>query len=245
MKKSMILLILILAMVLTACSGNASPSGNFSNSAARPSGTQSGSSAGLSPALQVALGTLKLDKTTNAITTKEASDLLPLWETLQVLESSDTAATQEKDALVAQIQETMTKDQMQTIAEMGLTRQDMFAILQSQGQTFAFNAGQNGTGFAQNGSSSSNTTRRNFGNGGGGGFFAGGAGGPPSGGGGFGGGGNFQGQGTRTQSSNGSSTSSTQNSNRRQFTADPNRIPTPLIQAVIEYLKKKAGTSYP
>lgn len=234
MKKSTTLLILILGLLLTAC-GSASPSGNFTNSAAQPSGTQNGSSAGLSPALQVAMGTLKLDKTTNEITAKQAADLLPLWETLQVLENSDTAATQEKEALIAQIQETMTRDQMQTIAEMGLTRQDMATLLQAQGQTFASNSGQNG-----NGSSSSNTTRRNFGNGGGGGFFVGG-GGPPPDGGGFGGG-NFQGQGTRTQSTN---NGSTQNSNRRQFTIDPNRIPTPLIQAVIEYLKKKAGPSYP
>lgn len=235
MKKSTGLLIVILGLILTACSGSASPSGNFTNSAARPSGTQSGSSTGLSPALQVAIGTLKLDKTASEISAKQAADLLPLWETLQVLESSDTAATQEKDALIAQIQETMSKDQMQTIAEMGLTRQDMAALLQAQGQTFALNAGQNGN------SSSSSTTRRNFGNGGGGGFFVGG-GGPPPDGGGFGGGGNFQGQGTRTQSTNNGTTT---NSNRRQFTTDPNRIPTPLIQAVIDYLKKKAGTSYP
>lgn len=241
MKKSTTLLVVILGLILTACGGQASPSGSFTNSAARPSGTQSGTSAGLSPALQVAIGTLKLDKTTNEITAKQATDLLPLWETLQVLESSDTAAAQEKEALIAQIQETMTGDQMQTIAEMGLTRQDMVALLQAQGQTFALNAGQNGNGFSQNGSSSGNNTRRNFGSGGGGGFFfGGGAGGPPTGGGGFGGGGNFQGQGPQS-TNNGSA----QNSNRRQFTADPNRIPTPLIQAVIEYLKKKAGPSYP
>src|SRR5512142_1621867 len=108
MKKSTTLLAVLIGLILTACSGNASPSGNFANSTNRPSGTQSGSSAGLSPALQVAIGTLKLDKSANAITTKQAADLLPLWETLQVLESSDTAATQEKDALIAQIQETMT-----------------------------------------------------------------------------------------------------------------------------------------
>ncbi len=101
MKKSTGLLLVILGLILTACSGSASPSGNFTNSAARPSGTQSGSSTGLSPALQVAIGTLKLDKTTNEISAKQAADLLPLWETLQVLESSDTAATQESCRPVA------------------------------------------------------------------------------------------------------------------------------------------------
>jgi hypothetical protein len=43
----------------------------------------------------------------DAVTAEQAQELLPLWETLKVLESSDTAATQEKDALIEQIQETM------------------------------------------------------------------------------------------------------------------------------------------
>ncbi len=227
MNKPTILIFLILTLILTACSGNAS------NSAAGASSTQSRTSAGaLSASLQVALGTLKLDKTANEITTEQAAELLPLWETLQVLDSSDTAANQEKEALIAQIQETMTKDQMQAITAMNLTRQDMFSILQSQG--LAFGGAQNANSQTQNGNSSSNSNR---GNSGGGGFFAGG-GGPPADGGGFpgGGGGNFQGQGTPTQSNG-----STQNGNR-QVAVNPNRIPTPLVQAVIEYLKKKAGS---
>ncbi len=224
MNKSTSLIILTLALILTACSGSAS------NAASPATGTQSGASAGaLSAPLQVAIGTLKLDKTANEVTTGQAAELLPLWETLQVLDTSDTAANQERDALIAQIQETMTQDQLQTITAMNLTRQDMFSILQSQG--LALGGAQNGN--AQNGSSSNNSAR-NSANGGGGGFSA-GAGGPPPDGGNFpGGGGNFQGQGTQ---SNGS----TQN-NVRQVTVNPNRIPTPLIQAVIEYLKKKAGS---
>jgi hypothetical protein len=233
MNKSTTIIILTLALILTACGGNAS------NAAGRATGTQSGASAGaLSVPLQVAIGTLKLDKTANEVTTDQAAKLLPLWETLQVLDTSDTAANQEKDALIAQIQETMTQNQMQAITSMNLTRQDMFSVMQSQG--LAFGGGQNATGTAQNGNSSTNSNRRNSGNGGGGGFFVGG-GGPPPDGGAFpnGGGGNFQGQGTRTQSNG-----STQNSTR-QVTANPNRIPTPLVQAVIDYLKKMAGPSYP
>ena len=49
--------------------------------------------------MQVAIGTIKLDGTENAVTAEQAKELLPLWETLQVLEGSDTAATEEKDAL--------------------------------------------------------------------------------------------------------------------------------------------------
>lgn len=224
MHKKSHLMIMILTLLLTAC-------GSARNTTGPALGNQNGPASGaLSVPLQVAIGTIKLDETNNAVTAKQAADLLPLWQTLQVLESSDTAAQEEKDALLAQIQETMTMDQMQAITTLNLTRQDMFAILQSQGG-LAFGNSQSGN--TQNGTNrnSSNNNRRNF-NSSGGGF----AGGPPDGG--FPGGGpGFQGQGTsRTQSNN-----STQNSNR-QVAADPNRLPTLLIQAVIEYLKKKAGS---
>jgi hypothetical protein len=125
--------------------------------------------------------TLKLDNSDNAITANQAAKLLPLWETMQVLETSDTAAKQEVNALGTQIQETMTDKQMQAITAMNLTRQDMFAVMQTQG--VGFGTGQQNN--AQQGGNSSNN----------GGFILGGAGpgGPeggafPGGGQGFGGG---------------------------------------------------------
>ncbi len=224
MNKTTLILLLLLTLVMTACSGNAS------NAAGPASASQNGPGAGeLSTPMQVAIGTIKLDGTDQAVTKDQAAELLPLWETLQVLDGSDTAATQEKDALLTQIQETMTQQQMQAISTLGLTRQDMFSIMQSQTQTFG---GTQNSGTTQKSGSSSNSGR-NFG--GGGGF----AGGPPPDGGGFPGGGNpnVQGQGQRLQSG-----SSTSNGTSGQPAAiDPNRIPTPLIQAVVEYLKAKAG----
>jgi hypothetical protein len=215
-----ILLLLILTMILTACSGNAS-------NAAAPAGNVPGGGAAdeLSAPIQVALGTVKLDGTENAVTAEQARELLPFWETLQQLEGSDTAATQEKEALASQIQETMTQQQMQAITALGLSRQDMFSIMQSQVQTLG---GTDGNGASQSGSTSSN--RGGFGPGGG--EF----GGPPPDGG-FGGG-NPNVQGQRSQSGN---STSSNNSSRQPAAVDPNRIPTPLIQAVIDYLKTKAG----
>jgi hypothetical protein len=220
MNKTTLLLILTLALFLTACSGNAS------NATGPSFGTQSGTATGeLSSPLQVAIGTIKLDGTDNAVTAEQAKELLPLWETLKDLYSSDTAATQEIDALTAQIQETMTAQQTQAITTLNLTRQDMFSVMQSAGTGFG-NA-QNGN--SQNGNSSNNSNRT-F-NPDGGGFQ-----GPPPGGGfGPGSNANFQGQGSRTQSSNSTSSSNS------QTTVNPNRIPTPLVQAVIDFLKKKAG----
>jgi len=223
MNKSSLLLLLIFTLIMTAYSGNTSAL------AGPVSGAQGEPAAGeLSAPMQVAIGTIKLDETDNAITAEQAAELLPLWQTLQVLYSSDTAANQEIDALATQIQEAMTDKQTQAITAMNLTRQDMFAIMQSQGM--AFGGAQSGN--AQSGGSTNNSGG-GFGPGGGG--FPPGGGAPPDGGGGPG----FfvEGQGSQAQQS----TDSTENSNR-PTTVDPNRIPTPLLQAVIEYLKTKGGS---
>jgi hypothetical protein len=220
MNRTTLLLLLMLTLVLTACSGTAS-------SAAAPASSGQGGAGELSAPMQVAIGTIKLDGTPNAVTAKQARELLPLWQTLQVLESSDTAATEEKDALVAQIQDTMSKEQTQAITALDLTRRDMASVMASQVQTFG---GTQNSGTTRSSGTSGNNGR-NFGGGGGG--FVGGP--PPDGGGGFSGGPEAQRQGTQ---SNGTS----QNNGTTGFaTPDPNRVPTPLIQAVIEYLKTKAG----
>ncbi len=221
MNKTSILLLLILTLILTACSGNA-PSAAGGPAANAPGGGATGS---LSAPMQVAIGTIKLDGSENAVTAEQARELLPLWETLQVLESSDTAATEEKEALVSQIQETMTQEQTQAITTLNLSRQDMFSMMQSQMQTLG---GTRNNGNSQGGGTSTN---REFGPGGGAAMGP-----PPDGGGSFPGGNpNLQGQDQLPQS--GASTSS----NNQPAAVDPNSIPTPLIQAVIEYLKMKAG----
>ena len=221
MKKLTYAIILLLAFTVTAC--GSSPRSNSSNFA---STTQNGNPAGTLPAVtQIAIGTLKLDKTANDITADQAAKLLPLWETMQLLETSDTAAKQEIDALDAQIQETMTAQQMQAITAMNLTRQDMFALLQAQG---------GGTGFGQQANNrqsgnSSGNGNRSFGGGG----FVPGAGGPPEGGG-FGGGQGFGGQNR--------SASQIATAQAARQTRTGNRIPAPLINALIELLKKKAAS---
>lgn len=82
---------------------------------------------------QLILGTLLLEDTENAVTAEQAAELLSLWQLQKALSASDTAAAQEKEALIRQIQETMTKDQIQVIAAMQLTRQDLFAYMQKAG----------------------------------------------------------------------------------------------------------------
>jgi hypothetical protein len=76
---------------------------------------------------QLLVGTFKLENTSLAITSGQASTLLPLWETLQSLASSNTAASQEVDAVVSQIESSMSAEQVSSISAMKLTQQDLAA----------------------------------------------------------------------------------------------------------------------
>jgi len=58
---------------------------------------------------------------------------LPMWQVYQDLRSSDTAAQEEIDGLVEQIQETMTAEQLKSITATNLTQQDVFTLMQTQG----------------------------------------------------------------------------------------------------------------
>ena len=222
MNRSTLLVLLIFTLLMTACGANASNAGGpASGGSGNPTGGE------LSPSVQVAIGTLKLDETANAVTADQAQELLPLWETLQVLSESDTAARQEKDALVEQIQQTMTAEQRQAITAMNLTRADMISILQEQGLA---------TGGGPTGGQNTNFSGRN--QNGGGGFGPGGFGGGgfPQGGfpGGGPGGGGGQGSGlTRDQIATAQAS--------RQQTGGGNLVPSGLLNALIKYLQEKVG----
>ncbi len=221
MKKTTYIVILLLAMVATAC--GSAPNSNRTN---QNFGSQNGAAAAELPATtQLLVGTLKLEGTDQTVTAKQAADLLPLWQTMKVLSESDTAAQQEKDALIAQIQETMTPQQMQAITGMKLTSADMFTFLQGQGTGNGPTSGQSNS--SQNRSSSGNSNGRRNGQGGGG-FFPGAGGPPPDGG--FGG----QGQNLNPQQI------ATAQASRQQ--RNGNFLPPALINALIDYLQKKAGT---
>lgn len=70
---------------------------------------------------QLALGTVQLDDTPYAVTVEQAATLLPLWQALQALVASGTAAQVELDAVVNQLQAAMTAEQLGAIAAMALT----------------------------------------------------------------------------------------------------------------------------
>jgi len=86
-----------------------------------------------SPYIQLSLGTLKLAETDQLITVEQAQSLLLLWQASKSLESNANMAPQEIAAVQAQIVATMTPAQLEAIANMQLTNDDLAAFYESQG----------------------------------------------------------------------------------------------------------------
>jgi hypothetical protein len=82
---------------------------------------------------QLALGIVQLDGTENAVTPEQAKALLPLW---QVIQSGSLQSDAETNAVVEQIEGSMTAEQLSAIAEMQLTFEDMGTWMQERGLNF-------------------------------------------------------------------------------------------------------------
>ena len=103
--------------------------------------------------LQLAIGTFQLEGTELAVDGEQAGELLLLWKAARSLSSSDTAAAQEVAAVVEQIQETMSPEQVSAIAEMRLKQSDMAMVVQGMGLQFGQRgaAGDQGSGGGRGG----------------------------------------------------------------------------------------------
>lgn len=215
MKKLTLATLTILTLILTACgvSSNTPQAGPANQDRTLPLATQ------------IILGTFKLDGTTQAVTAEQAKELLPLWQVYQDLITSDTAAQEEVDGLVEQIQGTMTAEQLQAITDMNLTQRDIMTLMQEKGLDFA--SGQ------RNNSSGSNST------GNGNNFPGGGFGGPPDG---FvppdGG---FQGGPGGGQNLNPEQIATAQAARQQAGGGGGAFMPTALLDALIKLLQEKAG----
>ena len=203
------------ALLLAACGSRASAQSN--NGSRQNFGN---SSAPLPESAKLLIGTLKLDGTPQAVTAQQAAQLIPLWQLYASLETSSTAASQEIDATVQQIQATMTAEQLQAIDSMNITRRDEFTTLQQMGLAQA-----NASGTPQPGGGTQGRGNRS----GGGGF----------GGGGFGGGG-FPGGGQGNRSFSPEQLATAQAA--RTQGSNANRVPSALIDALVQYLQKIAGS---
>jgi hypothetical protein len=211
MKKLTFLLITLLALTLTACNAASDSTEVAASSQTDPSAqTLSG------PTLLV-LGILKLDGTDQAVTPEQAAELLPLWQVYGELTTSDTAAQAETDALLQQIEDALTVEQMKAINEMGLTPQDMMTAMDELG-----------LGMGRQAQSDSDDSQ--------GGGFAPPDGGIPPGMAGGGPGGDLGGQGLSPEQI------ATAQAARAERTASGSFLPPGLLDALIEYLQEIAGS---
>ena len=118
--------------------------------------TASGSAAPATPAAQagafpsvagemrdtnlLALGTLQLEGTDQAVTPEQATKLLPLWTLIQESTLQGDAETQ---AVVRQIRNTMTADQLAAMEAMSLTQEDFQVRFREQGEGLPRPEGEN------------------------------------------------------------------------------------------------------
>ena len=182
----------------------------------------------LSAESKLIVGTFKLDGTEQAVTKDQAKQLVILWQVYKEISQSDTAAQEEVDGLLKQIEGTMTDAQMQAISDLNLGQRDVMTLMQEKGLMGSLPQMSN--------SSSSSSSSGNNSSGGGAAMGAGGppdmgAGGPPD----MGGGGPMMG-GERSSSSPSSSSSSSSSST--QARVNPT---SQLLSALIEYLQGIAG----
>jgi len=76
-------------------------------------------------ARELALGTLRLEGTSQAVDSQSAAQLLPLWQLMDELSTNSAAAPQEISAVVGQIRATMTTEQIGAIDDMQLSAADL------------------------------------------------------------------------------------------------------------------------
>jgi hypothetical protein len=160
-RSTLLLLITSLALLLSACGTPATPAPATSASAdsgpeavtatpapansvaERPSLNITYADA-LSPRLLLSLGTLKLAETASPITPEQAPQLLILWQALTNLTNSGTGATEEVNALLLQIEQTLSADQIDAINAMQLTQVEMQTWAQANGTTTGTGGGSGG-----------------------------------------------------------------------------------------------------
>lgn len=212
MKKYIFISLLLASVILlSACGSTGTETNSEQNPEVQP---QNGTASEMPLSTKLAIGTLKLEDTEFAIASDQASELLPLWQVLRTLTTSDAAAREEIDAILEQIQETMTADQLQAIDEMGLTNEIVFATMQEMGLV---QQQVNASGTPQ--------PRGNFQGGGGQGIPGNGP-----------GGGGFGGEGGQLSPEQIATAQARRSENGGGF---GNRMLTPLIEAVIELLESK------
>lgn len=98
----------------------------------------------LSQKLMLSLGAMELANTENALSAEQAELMLFYWQALNNLTASGNSATEEVAALLTQIEDSFTPEQIQAINQMQLTSEYMTAWAAENGITMGSGAGAGG-----------------------------------------------------------------------------------------------------
>ena len=141
--------LLAVALLLAGCGGGSGGPAPTSEAVSEASALDLSYEGALALRNQLALGTLRLEEIDQPLTAAQAGDLLLLWQALRGTMDSASSAQAEVDALLAQIEGTMTAEQLAAIGAMKLTQADMQAWAQGQGLEMAgsgLGSGEQGSG---------------------------------------------------------------------------------------------------
>ncbi len=126
-----VVLVTVLAVPLLAgCGDGATPTPASLAEAYASSNLDTSYEGALPAATQLALGTLLLEGTANAVTPQQAGTMLALWQALRGGALQDQA---EVSAVLGQVERAMTPDQLAAIAAMHLTADDLATWMEQRG----------------------------------------------------------------------------------------------------------------
>jgi hypothetical protein len=139
--KTKLISLLILIMILSACS-SAAPTATTVGSSYVSSILDTSYTGAMPARNQLSLGTLELAGSDLAITPAQAKTLLPLWQVLLSTQKSGTAAEAEVNAILKSIEDSLTQDQLQAIKAMQLLQTDLQTWASANGVALGTGAGQ-------------------------------------------------------------------------------------------------------
>lgn len=144
MKRILILTLILSTLLLSACGASSATTttGDTYTSINIPTDYENA----LPIRNQLAIGTMKLDGSAQAVTPEQAQQLLPLYQALRGTSTSGGASQEEISALLSQIEGTMTAEQLGAIRDMQLTFTDMQTWATENGVTLGSGGGQPGSG---------------------------------------------------------------------------------------------------
>ena len=149
LKKASVVVLMVLGFTLAACSSPQAAQANpVSNSGSNPSDqTNNGNTARpISIEAKLAVGTLDLEDTDEAVTAAEAKVLLPLWQQVKTLGADPNSSASDLSSVTTQIQQAMTADQTKAIDDMNLTATDVQSEMEELGIPTPQSGGNNFSG---------------------------------------------------------------------------------------------------